>query len=82
MGAHRVRCAHGPVGRLVLSNAGILPFASPAYDFVNDHFILVAIPLLLFKADLRVILRQGGRVLAGFMVSAAGVVAGPASRSP
>lgn len=64
------------LGGLVLSNAGILPFASPAYDFVNDHFILVAIPLLLFKADLRVILRQGGRVLAGFMVSAAGVVAG------
>lgn len=64
------------VGGLVLSNLGILPFASPAYDFVNDHFILVAIPLLLFKADLRVILKQGGRVLAGFMVSAAGVVAG------
>ena len=64
------------VGGLVLSNSGILPFASPAYDFVNDHFILVAIPLLLFKADLRVILKQGGRVLAGFMVSAAGVVAG------
>lgn len=64
------------VGGLVLSNGGILPFASPAYDFVNDHFILVAIPLLLFKADLRVILKQGGRVLAGFVVSAAGVVAG------
>ena len=64
------------LGGLVLSNAGILPFTSPAYDFVNDHFILVAIPLLLFKADLRVILRQGGRVLAGFMVSATGVVAG------
>ena len=64
------------LGGLVLSNSRILPFASPAYDFVNDHFILVAIPLLLFKADLRVILRQGGRVLAGFVVSAAGVVAG------
>ncbi len=64
------------VGGLVLSNSGILPFASPAYDFVNDHFILVAIPLLLFKADLRVILKQGGRVLAGFIVSAVGVVAG------
>ncbi len=64
------------LGGLVLSNSRILPFASPAYDFVNDHFILVAIPLLLFKADLRVILRQGGRVLAGFMVSAVGVIAG------
>ncbi len=64
------------MGGLVLSNCGVLPFASPAYDFVNDHFILVAIPLLLFKADLRVILKQGGRVLAGFAISAAGVVAG------
>ncbi len=64
------------LGGLFLSNTGILPFASPAYDFVNDHFILVSIPLLLFKADLRVIFRQGGRVLVAFLVSATGIVAG------
>ena len=64
------------LGGLALSNLGVLPFASPAYGFVNDHFILVAIPLLLFKADLRVILAQGGRTLVAFMISAAGVVAG------
>ena len=64
------------LGGLVLSNLGIMPFSSPAYDFVNDHFILVAIPLLLFKADLRVILRQGGRTLVAFLVSAAGIIAG------
>ena len=64
------------LGGLVLSNTGILPFASPAYDFVSDHFILVSIPLLLFKADLRVILRQGGRVLVAFLISATGIVAG------
>ena len=66
------------LGGLALSNAGVLPFSSPAYDFVNEYFILVAIPLLLFKADLRVILTQGGRTLLAFLCAAAGVVAGAA----
>ncbi len=64
------------LGGLVLSNTGVLPFTSPAYAFVNDHFILVAIPLILFKADLRVILAQGGRTLLAFLIAAAGIVAG------
>ena len=64
------------LGGLVLSNTGILPFASPAYEFVGDHFMLIAIPLILFKADLRVILVQGGRTLLAFLVAAAGIVAG------
>lgn len=64
------------LGGLLLSNTGVLPFASPAYDFINEYFILMAIPLLLFKADLRVILAQGGRTLVAFMVAAAGIVAG------
>lgn len=64
------------LGGLLLSNTGVLPFASPAYDFINEYFILMAIPLLLFKSDLRVIVGQGGRTLAAFMVAAAGIVAG------
>ncbi len=64
------------LGGLALSNTGVLPFASPAYDFVNEHFILVAIPLILFKADLRVILAQGGRTLLAFVIAAAGIVTG------
>lgn len=64
------------LGGLALSNTGVLPFTSHAYDFVNDHFILVAIPLILFKADLRVILAQGGRTLLAFLIAAAGIVAG------
>ena len=64
------------LGGLLLSNTGVLPFASPAYGFINEYFILMAIPLLLFKSDLRVILAQGGRTLVAFTVAAAGIVAG------
>lgn len=64
------------LGGLLLSNTGVMPFASPAYDFINEYFILMAIPLLLFKSDLRVILGQGGRTLVAFMVAAVGIVAG------
>lgn len=64
------------LGGLLLSNTGVLPFASPAYDFINEYFLLMAIPLLLFKSDMRVILAQGGRTLVAFMVAAAGIIAG------
>ncbi len=64
------------LGGLVLSNTGVLPFASPAYDFINEYFILMAIPLLLFKSDLRVVLAQGGRTLAAFGFAAVGIVTG------
>lgn len=64
------------LGGLVLSNVGVLPFVSPAYDFVNEYFILIAIPLLLFKADLRIVLAQGGRTLLAYLVAAAGIIAG------
>ena len=34
------------LGGLVLSNTGVLPFSSPAYDFVNDHFTRTVRPPL------------------------------------
>ena len=38
---------------MLLSNTGLIPLSSPAYDFVGGSLVPLAIPLLLLKGDLR-----------------------------
>ena len=51
---------------MLLSNTGIIPFSSPAYDFVGGSLVPLAIPLLLLKGDLRRIFRESGGVMISF----------------
>lgn len=64
------------VAAMLLSNFKITPFSSPAYDFVGGYMVSLAIPLLLFKADIIKIFRESGKVILTFMVAAAATVAG------
>jgi len=60
----------------ILSNLRLIPAAAPTYDIVWSHLVPLAIPLLLFKADLRRILREAGPTLLAFAAGALGTVAG------
>lgn len=60
----------------LLSNLRILPFASPFHDLVWTYAIPLAIPLLLFKADLRRIIPEAGRLLLAFAIATFGTIAG------
>ncbi len=61
----------------VLSNTGVIPAAGvPAYDVTWSYLVPLAIPLLLFRADLRRILREAGPTLIAYFIGAAGTVAG------
>ena len=60
----------------VLSNLGLVPRQAPAYGFVSTYFVSAAIPLLLFKADLRRIFGETGRLMLGFLIAAAGTLVG------
>lgn len=61
---------------IILSNLRIIPTAAPAYDAVWEYLVPIAIPLLLFQADLRRIFREAGATLIAFIVGSAAVVAG------
>ena len=61
---------------LVLSNLGLLPFGAPLYDLVWSYGVPMAIPLLLFKADLRRILPTTGPMLISFVIAVIGTIAG------
>nr|MEE4267674.1 DUF819 family protein [Candidatus Krumholzibacteria bacterium] len=60
-----------------LSNLGVIPSEGvPAYDVVWGYLVPLAIPLLLFRADLRRIIREAGPTLLAFSMGAVGTVLG------
>ena len=61
---------------IVLANLRIIPTSAPAYDIVWEYLVPTAIPLLLFQADLKKIVREAGTTLVAFVVGSATVVAG------
>jgi uncharacterized membrane protein len=61
---------------MVLSNTQLVPAQAPAYDFVDDYLVPLAIPLLLFRANALQILRSTGRLFLAFHLSALGTLAG------
>ena len=63
-------------GAMLLSNLKLIPFTSPTYDFVGGTLVPLAIPLLLFKADLRKIFRESGPVMLTFAIASAATVTG------
>ena len=61
---------------ILLANLKIIPTSAPAYDAVWDYLVPIAIPLLLFQADLKRIVRESGPTLLAFVIGSAAVVAG------
>ncbi len=66
----------GLLGALVLANFRVIPTESPVYDAVWGYIVPLAVPLLLFKADLRKIWRESGRTFLAFNISAVGTMLG------
>lgn len=55
---------------LALANLGLLPAAHPAYVLATKVLVPLAVPLLLFAADLRRVARDTGRLLPAFVLGA------------
>ncbi len=64
------------LGSFILSNLSIIPSSAPAYDLVWSYLVPLAIPLLLFKANLRKIIKEAGPTLIAFLFGAIGTVIG------
>lgn len=61
---------------MALSNLHVIPFKSPVYDFVGGTLIPLAIPLLLFKANLKRIFQESGRIMILFCVASMATIIG------
>ena len=61
---------------MLLANLRIMPAGSPVYDTVQDSLVPLALPLLLFRANLFHIVRSTGWLLVAFHLAAIGTVVG------
>ena len=69
-------CVIALIGAMILSNFRIIPVDAPAYDFVWSYVVPLAVPLLLFKANIKKIWKESGRMLAIYLISGVGTVIG------
>jgi len=60
----------------LLSNFSIIPSSAQAYDIVWAYLVPLAVPLLLFKADIRRIIKEAGPTLIAFGIGSVGTIVG------
>ena len=56
---------------MVLANLKVIPHSAPAYGFASSFLVPLAIPMLLFRANLKEVFQEIGPVLKAFIASAA-----------
>lgn len=61
---------------MALSNFKIIPMDAPTYDIVWDYVVPLAIPLLLYGANISKIWKESGKLLVVYLVSGIGTVLG------
>ena len=61
---------------MVLSNLGVLPGTSPAYQFLMTTGVNVGIALILLSVDVRSVMQAGPKMLAAFGIGAVGTAVG------
>ncbi len=61
---------------MILSNTGILPGSSPAYDYLINPGVSLGIALILLSVDVRSVLQAGPKMLAAFGIGAVGTAVG------
>ena len=60
----------------ILSNLSVIPTKSSVYDIVWSYLVPLAVPLLLFKANIRRIIKEAGPTLIAFGIGAVGTIVG------
>lgn len=61
---------------LAASNIGIIPYEAPAYSIVLEFMLPLTVPLLLFRADLRSVIRSTGTLLFAFLLGSVATIVG------
>lgn len=69
-------CVLALIGAMILSNLGIIPINSPVYDNVWSYVVPLAIPLLLYNANVKKIKKESGRLLIIYLISGLGTIVG------
>ena len=60
------------VGGFLLSNLNVIPHSAPAFSAVDGIILLVALPMFLFRANIKSILKDSGKLFGLFHIAAIG----------
>ncbi|WP_246119240.1 DUF819 family protein [Anaerosalibacter massiliensis] len=66
----------GLVIAMALANFKIIPTDTPTYDMVWDYVVPLALPMLLFNANIKKIWKESGRMVIIFVIGAVGTALG------
>lgn len=69
-------CMIALLGAMIFANLGIVPLDTPTYDLVWGFVVPIAVPLLLFDADIRRIWRESGRTFIAYHFAVLGTIVG------
>lgn len=69
-------CVLALIMAMLLANLQIIPTDAPAYDFVWSYVVPAAIPMLLFRANVKKIWKESGRMLVIYLISGVGTLVG------
>ena len=69
-------CMIALLGAMFLANVGIVPLDAPTYEMVWSYVIPLAVPLLLFDANICRIWKESGRTLISFHFAMVGTIIG------
>ena len=61
---------------IIAANLHIIPHDAPAYGFVFSYIVPALIPLFLFQADLRRLVKEASRTTAAFFIATLGTILG------
>lgn len=63
-------------GTMLLANIHLIPTSSPVYSAIGSYVLPLSIPLLLFKCNMKRLLKDSGHILIVFLVAAVGTIIG------
>ena len=69
-------CILATVFTLILANLNVIPTDAPVYDAVWGYVVPLAVPLLLFHANVKKIWKESGRILIIYLLSSVGTLLG------
>ncbi|MBP9957732.1 MAG: DUF819 family protein [Synergistaceae bacterium] len=69
-------CMIALLGAMIFANLGVVPLDTPTYDLVWGFVVPIAVPLLLFDADIRRIWRESGRTFIAYHFAVLGTIIG------
>ena len=61
---------------MLFANAGVIPHTADMYDSLAGLLVPLAIPMLLFRADIRKVVQEAGPMLLTFLIAASVTIAG------